>query len=95
MGALWHCGHVTSDNNEPKNDMNKITCGKNHSGNKSLHKHGKGLECAGCGQYYIGQYIVTAKLGMTPFATENNLRAANKSAKQAKRLGLDGAIIIR
>lgn len=40
-------------------------------------------------------YIITSKRGMTPFATENNLRAAKKSAKQAKRLGLDGAIIVR
>ena len=33
------------------------TCGKNHSGNKTLHKMGRGRlavyrECAGCGQIY-------------------------------------------
>lgn len=32
--------------------MKKITCGKSHSGNKTLHKHGKGWECAGCGAHY-------------------------------------------
>lgn len=34
-----------------------VTCGKNHSGNKTLHKMGRGRlaiyrECAGCGQIY-------------------------------------------
>lgn len=40
-------------------------------------------------------YIVTSKPGMTPYATETNLRAAKKSSKQARQLGLDGAIIVR
>ena len=40
-------------------------------------------------------YIVTSKPGMTPFATETSLRAARKSAKAAKALGLDGAILVR
>lgn len=39
-------------------------------------------------------YIVTAKPGMTPFATETTKAAAVKSARQAKRLGLDGKIIV-
>jgi hypothetical protein len=40
-------------------------------------------------------YIVTSKPGMTPFATETSIRAAKKSAKMARQLGLDGQIIVR
>lgn len=41
------------------------------------------------------EYIVTSKPGMTPFATVNNKREAARESRKAKRLGLDGRIIVR
>jgi hypothetical protein len=42
----------------------EIACGKNHSGNKTLHKMGLGRlaiyrECAGCGQIYTLDQLAT------------------------------------
>ena len=40
-----------------------VTCRKNHSGNKTLHKMGRGRlahrECAGCGQIYTLDQLAT------------------------------------
>jgi len=38
------------------------------------------------------KYLVTSKLGMTPFGYAPNKAEAEKLSKKAKRLGLDGII---
>mgnify|MGYP007080333126 CR=1 FL=1 len=76
--------------------MSKITCNKNHSGTTHLTpnhtRNVRAWECDGCGQMYV-KFVVEAKPGMTPFATEASPTAAIRSSNHAKRLGLSGRII--
>ena len=69
-----------------------ITCGKNHSGNNALVRSGKGYECCGCGQHYVG-FVVVSRRGMTPWATVHTMSAAAKASKAAKSHGMSGEIV--